>query len=255
MRVIKSTAILTPVKAYTDNDPLMQELTGATYEVMLPEDYLHTLNCICVFRVNGGNYKCYNDGKYVRFGAKRLTSDMWSQIINNFYLKPSYRQPYYFIHNYNTSDTMPTNPIKYDSNGNYVGGTDYDSDIKKDDSTQPVTTNYNVVYGTAKNLSDVKSSIVASSVSDNVTLSATTSDGDIMVYVKIQKDADKKVKQILLKGVGYDSPLIIKTLSEFNTDSQNVSEYETEGYTTYIGYANGFKSFGSAGQTISIEIG
>jgi hypothetical protein len=55
----------------------MQELNGATYEVDLPDDYLHTLNCICVYKVQGGNYKCYDDGKYVRFGAKRLTADMW----------------------------------------------------------------------------------------------------------------------------------------------------------------------------------
>jgi len=46
---------------------------------------------------------------------------MWSQIINNFYMRPSYRNPYYFIHNVNpatedidgelfSKNTSPTNP-------------------------------------------------------------------------------------------------------------------------------------------------
>lgn len=34
---------------------------------------------------------------------------MWSQVINNAYNKPSYRNPYFFIHNVNSQSGLPTN--------------------------------------------------------------------------------------------------------------------------------------------------
>lgn len=255
LRVLKSTAMLTPKKSYTDNDPLMQELSGATYEVMLPEDYLHILNCICIFKVVGGNYKCYNDGKYVRFGAKRLTSDMWGQIINNFYLKPSYKQPYYFIHNTNTSEDLPTNPIRYDDSGKYLGGTDYDVNVLPDGETQPETTSYKVIYGVSDVVSNVAKDTNATTLTGNASLTVSTENNTLMVYAKVQNDSGKKVTGIYQVGSGYKSPLQVSMLSDFNTDTYNTTKYETAGYTTYLGYLTGFKSFGAAGQTINIEIG
>lgn len=112
IRVLKSTAILTPQLAtdtYGPNEGVMS-LYGNIYEVILPPDYLHCLNCICNFKVLK-TYECYDKDDYVQFGAKRLTSDMWTQVIRNFYLRPSYRNPYYFIHNVNLSDSVPTNPL------------------------------------------------------------------------------------------------------------------------------------------------
>ncbi len=44
----------------------------------------------------------------MHFGVKKLTSDMFSQIINNYYMRPSYKQPYFFINNVNTSNVFPT---------------------------------------------------------------------------------------------------------------------------------------------------
>ena len=52
---------------------------------------------------------------------------MWPQILHNFYMRPSYKKPYYFIHNinksvedaYNNSSAIhynnPTNPISTDA--------------------------------------------------------------------------------------------------------------------------------------------
>ena len=40
-------------------------------------------------------------------------------------MKPSYKRPYYYIHNVNTSVTTPTNPIELDNNGQIMSGTDY----------------------------------------------------------------------------------------------------------------------------------
>lgn len=123
VRVLKSTAILKPIgvlgedganNAYgrkTTSVTSLNSLYGATYEFELPDDYLHLLNCICNFKVKK-QFKCYDAGTYVQFGAKRLTADAWSQIINNFYMRPQYKRPYYYIHNVNKSDFVPTDPFR-----------------------------------------------------------------------------------------------------------------------------------------------
>ncbi len=113
MRVLKATAIL-PVRLvsskYGTGENVIAEnaLYGATFEATLPSDYLHLLNCVCNFRVNQ-NFKCYDANTYVQFGATRLTGDIWSQIIHNFYMRPSYKKPYYYIHNVNQIVKDPNN--------------------------------------------------------------------------------------------------------------------------------------------------
>jgi hypothetical protein len=82
----------------------------ATYYVDLPSDYLHMLNCICIYKVNK-TYKCYNKGDTWRAAATRLTADAYSQVLDNFWMKPSYKRPYYYIHNINQYTTNPTNPV------------------------------------------------------------------------------------------------------------------------------------------------
>lgn len=124
LRVLKSTAILTPEKVMSqDGDQLyyngqaiasndvtaINSLYGATYSAYLPTDYLHILNCICVFKCKKRN-RCYDENSYYPFAALRLTSDAWPVVINNLYQRPSYKRPYYFIHNVNTSNEIPTNP-------------------------------------------------------------------------------------------------------------------------------------------------
>ena len=91
-------------------DGLTNTEHNATYEVLMPSDYLHILNCICIYDVKK-TYKCYNSGSTWRAAATRLTADMYSQVLDNFWNKPTYYNPYYYIHNTNTSDTVPTNPI------------------------------------------------------------------------------------------------------------------------------------------------
>ena len=67
------------------------------------------LNCICVYKVEK-TIKCYDKGSYVQFPAKRLTSDSWSAIVNDLYNRPLPQRPYYYIHNINASQNVPTNP-------------------------------------------------------------------------------------------------------------------------------------------------
>ena len=117
LRVLKATAILdvirTPYKdkINLDND-LLSYFMDATYTAELPNDYYHLLNCLCLFKVNNTN-KCYNKGTVARFSATRLTADSWSQVVDNYWLRPSYKRPYYYIHNVNTSSPeVPTNPVQ-----------------------------------------------------------------------------------------------------------------------------------------------
>ena len=109
LRVLKANAILIPHRV--DNyDSLSLVPDGmATYYVDLPSDYLHLLNCICIYNVKK-TYKCYNAGDTWRAAATRLTADAYSQVLDNFWLKPTYKRPYYYIHNINTREDNPTNP-------------------------------------------------------------------------------------------------------------------------------------------------
>lgn len=98
LRVLSTTAKLTPT--YDD-------FYGEKIAVIeLPLDYFHLLNCICSYKRTGPN-KCNQSGS-VQYSAKRLTSDMWSQVHRNYYNRPTYKRPYYFIHNRNTNSDLPT---------------------------------------------------------------------------------------------------------------------------------------------------
>lgn len=142
--VLKSSVILEPLKPSkynkeggmwnkkdgTDKVVRRNALLGAVYEFALPMDYLHLLNCVCNFRVNK-TFKCYNEGDYVQFAAKRLTADAWSQIINNFYMRPMYKRPYYYIHNINTNSVIPTDPIENENpNQNKTFGRDMNGEYE-----------------------------------------------------------------------------------------------------------------------------
>ena len=98
LRVLSTTAKLTPT--YDD-------FYGEKIAVIeLPLDYFHLLNCICSYKRTGPN-KCNQSGS-VQYSAKRLTSDMWPQVHRNYYNRPTYKRPYYFIHNRNTNSDLPT---------------------------------------------------------------------------------------------------------------------------------------------------
>ena len=114
LRVLKSTAYLTPPKFNPLNHPTqrggssgsilsrttssIQSLYGATYEVSLPLDYLHLLNCICVYKVNKTK-DCYDAGSYIQIPATRLTADSWGQIVSDVYNRPTPMRPYFYLHN------------------------------------------------------------------------------------------------------------------------------------------------------------
>lgn len=102
LRVLKATKIFEnkELHAFDDTPTLRDKVANgvlrSTHYVDLPNDYVHLLNCVVEYSVTG-NYKCYNAGSNVAFEAKRLTSDMYGSILNNAYLRPMYKRPYYFI--------------------------------------------------------------------------------------------------------------------------------------------------------------
>lgn len=112
VRVLKSTVTL-EVAEGNNAGSLNRDVTkkgslyDSTYEFDLPTDYLHLLNCICEYKVLKP-FKCYDANTYVQFAAERLTSDSWSTVINNVYTRPTYKRPYYFLHNVNR-DLINTN--------------------------------------------------------------------------------------------------------------------------------------------------
>jgi len=76
--VLKATALLTPSHITNYSGLTMAgDANMATYEVIMPSDYLHILNCICIYKVKK-TYKCYNAGDTWRAAATRLTADMYS---------------------------------------------------------------------------------------------------------------------------------------------------------------------------------
>ena len=69
------------------------------YFSVLPEDYLHILNCVVKFESEkDSDGKCRKGHDLSKsFVARKLTSDVYPSIINNAYFKPSYKTPYYTI--------------------------------------------------------------------------------------------------------------------------------------------------------------
>ena len=115
----------------TDIKKSKLKLSGASYEVFMPQDYLHLLNCICIYYIVKQN-KCYDAGDYIEVPAKRLTADSWSLVIGDVYNRPSPLNPYYYIHNKNQSNDLPTNPTyrqvgSPNTNPTLVYGTDITS--------------------------------------------------------------------------------------------------------------------------------
>ena len=124
VRVLKSSAILYAkdgIQPTANVTSLESYLNDTKYVFNLPDDYLHLLNCSCIYKVNK-RYSCFDAGTYWEVGAIRLTADLAPVILNNFYMKPSYKKPYYYINNKNVDtgnwavqELTPTNPAIFAS--------------------------------------------------------------------------------------------------------------------------------------------
>jgi len=146
LRVLKTSTILTPEKL-TDSvvgstGIVNNSLMGNFYYANLPKDYLHLINCIVEYKVQKSNFKCYDKDDSVYFAARRLTSDMYAQIINNAYLRPTYKRPYYYLNNINQQNQIVTDSTNDTMILNYNKGSHTDSIEGTTDSTVPSGTNW-----------------------------------------------------------------------------------------------------------------
>jgi hypothetical protein len=73
-----------------------ETLKEAKYQVKLPEQYFHLLNCILYYKVNE-DYKCYRKGTILPVATKRITSDTMASVLHNAWLKPQYKLPYHMV--------------------------------------------------------------------------------------------------------------------------------------------------------------
>ena len=160
IRVLKSSTVLKPSKTPKDLSDIItnfldkkdddsgskgnaavintDSVYGATYEFNLPADYLHLLNCICLYRVKKRINCPYNVGDIVRKGATKCNADTWPLIIDNLYMRPTYKRPYYYINNLNTQNENPTNPLKADNGtGTSIKYTGVDVPTKQWEETGP----------------------------------------------------------------------------------------------------------------------
>jgi hypothetical protein len=134
LRVLKSSAVLSPTP---NGDYGNSALFNKTYDLDLPDDYLHVLNCVVEYTVSK-NFKCYDANDKVHFGAKRLTADMFSQIINNYYMRPSYKNPYFYINNVNISNNYPTSDNQVDIDYTPLGTDLYNYSLPKAENIEKI---------------------------------------------------------------------------------------------------------------------
>lgn len=92
LRVLTKTVKLFPVKETGD-------VFGQSYRCDLPFNYVHILNCICEFEDRKPTKACDDGSTVFQQGANKLDTNQWSSVINNYYMRPSVKQPYYYIIN------------------------------------------------------------------------------------------------------------------------------------------------------------
>lgn len=106
LRALKKTAELTVYSADWSDVFDFEE-----YYCDLPEDYLHILNCVVTFDSTNvsNNQKCYKSvlKKGMLVPARKLTSNIYPSILTNAYLKPSVKNPYFFINTRDVNKKLP----------------------------------------------------------------------------------------------------------------------------------------------------
>lgn len=141
LRVLKATATLQPTIADSTGNKAIDYLRGATYFVDMPDDYLHLLNCICLFDVNKRK-DCWNAGDVMVVGATKLTADSWSSVVDDVYNQPTKKRPYYYVHNQNDIDVANGEVTAQNSELPTNASTDQLHTLTWSDGTTPAKTDY-----------------------------------------------------------------------------------------------------------------
>lgn len=94
-------------------------IQSEVYITELPKDYLRIYNCIAEIKVLKPT-SCYSFGELLYIPVKRVTADKFASVIKNHYLKPSYKNPYYYIHS-DTAYTLDSLKDKTKEAGSQIG--------------------------------------------------------------------------------------------------------------------------------------
>lgn len=99
LRVLQTTVRITSENIHKKSD----DFGFTIWEVDLPSDYLHLLNCLAQFTGSSINsINCDNTQvQKITSNCQRLTADLQGGIMNNYYMQPSHKKPYYYIINNN----------------------------------------------------------------------------------------------------------------------------------------------------------
>ena len=156
IRVLKTSAVLEPKlfssSLTSDKTKLLSNgLFKTSYYADLPTDYMHLLNRIVEYTIQQSNFKCYNKGDTVHFPVRRLTSDMYTQILNNAYMRPMYKRPYYYLSAINTNTVAQAEGDRLYNKPGSLTGMDA-SDLRTKEGEKPLalekgTTPENKSYG------------------------------------------------------------------------------------------------------------
>lgn len=135
LRLLTKTCVEHPTLTSSENT------FGESYDCLLPEDYVHILNVICEF-TDGTIKRCNNGKNKIVVGANKLDSNKWPSVISNYYMKPSVRQPYYYIINLESPgdimDSQDKKKITDISERNKKAKTDDRDGIRYGNSKQPI---------------------------------------------------------------------------------------------------------------------
>lgn len=100
LRSLRATAKLEIKEVDLDTDATYNHYTKTDYDpgiqTWLPDDYWHILNCSVEFIER--TPKC-GSAKHILVGARKLNTDAAAQVENNYYFRPSYKNPYFYISN------------------------------------------------------------------------------------------------------------------------------------------------------------
>lgn len=99
LRVLLKSSEALQVSKDKNGVDIISNIDGAP-QYDLPEDYMHILNCICKFdRSSNSNCRNTKDRQCEAIPASKLDTASWPHTIENYYMKPSRKRPYYYIIN------------------------------------------------------------------------------------------------------------------------------------------------------------
>lgn len=112
------------------------DVFGGNYTCELPSDYFHILNCVCRFKDKRPK-RCEDSCNVFEQGANKLDTNQWPHVINNYYMRPSVKQPYYYI--INIKDPIKTGSINTDQSKDKITSRDqYGKEPRYGNSVMPI---------------------------------------------------------------------------------------------------------------------